>query len=169
MSNPTCTPWTLPKDYMGETWGDYHSSGFGRSRDSDTIEESNFQVALAELEKLSTDHEGEPTVFSVRESHWAVGWVEWIAIHNSNTAAIAKAKELCAKREDYPVLDEDAHSQLEFETAQDIWENCYNTTERIAYIRRHRNQFEFTDLRDMLGCVRGAYFCGYDSELVNRH
>jgi hypothetical protein len=38
--------------------------------------------------------------------------------------------------------------------------------ERIAYIRKHRSEFEFADLRDMLSCVRGNYFAGYASELI---
>lgn len=41
--------WALPSSYMGETWYGYYMSGFGRSRDSDTIEESNFQVASEQL------------------------------------------------------------------------------------------------------------------------
>ena len=39
----------------------------------------------------------------VQESHWAVGWVERIAIHESDAATADWPK---AKLADYPVLDE---------------------------------------------------------------
>ena len=74
--------WKMPRDYSGAEWPDYYSSGVGRSRDSDCLEESNFHSMLAALGGESD------TVQVVRESHWAVGWVEWIAIHESDEAAL---------------------------------------------------------------------------------
>lgn len=153
--------WTLPQHYMGEIWPDYYSSGFGQSRDSDALERSNFTVALR---KLGGESE---TVFIVRESHWAVGWVEWIAIHESDTKALQIADNLRERYDNYPALDESHWSELEQEEANETWANCFNPQERIEYIREHRSQFEFHDLADMLGCVRGQYFCGYASELLN--
>lgn len=174
-----CREWALPKDYMGCTWEGWFSSGFGRSRDSDALEESNFQVASEELLNLAEDvprHEVSTELLDalddclsvqiVRENHWAVGWVEWIAIHSSNTAAIAKAHELCERANQYPPLDESHWSQLEHEQADEVWSSCYDVRERIAYIRQHRSQFEFSSLADLLGCVRGKYFAGYASELL---
>ncbi len=172
-----CKPWTLPSNYVGAEWHGFYSSGFGRSRDSDCLEESNFQTALKSLEPLNTtlsvethDIPGclddEPSVQVVCENHWAVGWVEWIAIHSSNIQAIAKAKELCGRANDYPVLDESDWSNREYEQANEVWKNCYSAKERIDYIRQHRSQFEFRDFADLLGCVRGKYFAGYASELI---
>ena len=40
------------------------------------------------LEALRGESE---TVIVVRESHWAVGWVEWIKIHELDTTALAIA------------------------------------------------------------------------------
>jgi hypothetical protein len=64
-------------------------------------------------------------------------------------------------------LDESDFSEVEQEEANETWRNCYDVSERVKYIREHRSQFEFHDLGDMLGCVRGNYFAGYASELLS--
>jgi len=152
--------WTLPECYIGATWPDYYSAGVGQTRDSDTLERSNFACMLKALGGESE------TVKVVHESHWAVGWIEWIAIHESDSKALAIADDLAAKLEDYPVLDENHWSELELEEAGRVWKECYTPQERIQYIREHRDQFDFHDLRDMLAVVRGEYFNGYASELL---
>ena len=152
--------WTLPDSYMGASWPDYYSSGVGQSRDSDDLEESNFATML---ESIGGESE---TVVVAHESHWAVGWVEWIAIHESDDKALAIADEQNARLKDYPVLDENDWSRREDESAANVWRDCYDPQSRIDYIREHRDQFEFSGLADMLGCVRGNYFAGYASELL---
>lgn len=42
----TVKRWTMPDCYVGETWPDHYSSGFGQSRDSDDLEASNFATVL---------------------------------------------------------------------------------------------------------------------------
>ena len=153
--------WTMPRNYHGEVWPDYYSSGFGRSRDSDDLEESNFHCALAALGGESE------TVLVIRESHWAVGWVEWIAIHATDYAALRVADALRERIDAYPVLNEGDWSEREQESAATIWRDCYTWRERADYIRRHRSQFEPRDFRDLMGCARGEYFLGYASELVS--
>lgn len=152
--------WTLPDSYFGDVWPDYYSAGFGQSRDSDALERSNFRVALAEIGGESE------TVIVVRESHWAVGWVEWVAVHESDSKSLEIASRLAGKVENYPILDEEDFSTLEQEDANEVWRNCYSPTERIEYIRKHRSQFEFHGYRDMIGCIRGRYFAGYASGLL---
>ena len=75
------------------------------------------------------------TIIVVRESHWAVGWVEWIAIHESDTAALAKADEHCGRLENYPVLDEEDWSRREYEAQCETWENA-GLQGRMEYCRR---------------------------------
>jgi hypothetical protein len=65
------------------------------------------------------------------------------------------------------VLNEEDYSEEEQEEAEVIWRECYQPQDRIAYIRKYRNQFDFSDFADLLGCVRGNYFAGYASELIN--
>jgi len=154
--------WTMPRDYFGAVWPNYYGSGCGQSRDSDCLERSNFRCMLQALGGESD------TVQIVRESHWAVGWVEWIAIHQDDAKALEIADKIKGKLADYPVVDEDDLSELECEEADEIWANCYNDAGRLAYIRKYREQFDFNDYADLIGCVRGRYFCGYASELVYR-
>ena len=144
----------------------------GRNRDSDCLVNSNFDTALsrvrAVMSKDSVPGEDDcATVQVVSENHWLCGWVEWVAIHPSDTAAVAEAEAIESELENYPVLDEEDFSRREDEEAQTVWRNCYNVRERVEYIRRHRSQFEFRDLADMLACVRGKYFAGYACELIN--
>jgi hypothetical protein len=153
--------WTMPDSYFGATWPDYYRSGFGRSRDSSCLEESNFAVALRELGGESD------TVVVVREGHWAVGWVEWIAIHQDDGRALEIADRLAEDVEDYPALDDNDWTEREMEEANTIWRDCYSVTERVAYIRRNRDQFDFHGFADLMGCVRGKYFAGYASDLLS--
>jgi hypothetical protein len=152
--------WTMPSNYGGEVWPAYYVF-LGRSRDSDDLTESNFAVGL---ERLGGESE---TVQVVREGHWACGWVEWIAIQQDDATALRLADEMMEKIESYPVLDENDYSEREMESANQVWKNCYDASERVEYIREHRSQFEFHDFADLLGCVRGKYFSGYASELLN--
>src|SRR5208337_234198 len=105
------TAWKRPDCYIGAEWYGWFGSGFGRSRDSDCLEESNFHTAKAALLPLANDYEDESTVRVVREKHWAVGWVEWIAVHSTNLPALAKARELCERANNYPVLNEEDFSR----------------------------------------------------------
>ena len=157
----TLTRWTMPDYYFGATWPDYYRSGFGQSRDSDCLEQSNFATALAALGGESD------TVIVVREGHWAIEWIEWIAIHQDNAAAIAIAETLNAERDDYPALDEQDWSEREHDEANYIWKDCFDQSERVKYIRENRDQFTFHDWPTMRKCVRGDYFYGYASELLS--
>jgi hypothetical protein len=152
--------WTYPDNYSGKSWDGYYSSGFGQHRDSDCLSRSNFRVAWEALNKVSK------AARIVRESHWAVGWIEWIAIPSTASATLKEADEMLAAVEQYPVLSDNDFSDLESEEANEIWANCYTPKERIKYIREHNHDWGFRNLADMLGCVRGKYFAGYASELI---
>lgn len=153
--------WTLPSCYIGSTWDGFYSAGFGRSRDSGALERSNFEVAWKALQAVSEN------VQIVSENHWAVGWVEWIAIPADDYAALKAADEMVAAVDNYPALDDIDYFKREQTEADETWANCYNVKERVRYIREHSSQFDFRDLADMLRCVRGNYFAGYASELIS--
>lgn len=154
--------WTPFSNYIGDNWPNTYSAGFGQSRDSGALERSNFRMAWKALSSVSD------RVQVVSENHWAVGWVEWIAIPADDYEALEAADGMVAACEEYPVLNEMDLSELEQEDANETWADCYSVSERLEYIRRNRKQFEFHDLADMLGCVRGQYFAGYASELISR-
>jgi hypothetical protein len=123
--------WTMPQYYIGELWPDYYSAGIGKSRDSDALERANFDAMLSRLGGESE------TVIVVRESHWAVGWVEWIAIHATDTKALEIADSIKGKLEDYSIIDEDLFSRYEYEECETVWSQCYDDRERADYLRRH--------------------------------
>lgn len=151
--------WTMPECYAGAVWPNYYVF-LGQNRDSDCLTRSNFQSGL---EAIGGESE---TVIVVRESHWAVGWVEWIAIHQDDSEALEIADTIATALENYTVVDEEHYSQLKTEEADETWANCYNEKERIEYIRKHRNQFEFHDFAQLIANVRGKYFSGYASDLL---
>jgi hypothetical protein len=135
-------------------------------RDSDCLTESNWHVALERLggEDYDTvDETGDVRV--VEFGHWVCGWIQHIFVR-PNTPAHETALALEAELANYPVLDEDDLSQREYDEADFVWKQCYNNAERIEYIRKHRDQCEFCDFKDMLQCARGRYFVGSARELI---
>lgn len=173
---PFLSRWTRPSCYAGAQWPDYYRAGVGQSRDSSALERANFDAMLKalggernhpELADPNDDGAALSLVRVVRERHWAVGWVEWIAIHESATDALEIANRIMERFEAYPVIDEMLMSQYEDDEAQTVWRDCYSVKERVKYVREHSSQFEFQSFADMLGCIRGNYFAGYASELIN--
>lgn len=139
--------WKLPRDYAGAEWPEYYNA-CGRHRDSDILTESNFYATLRAVGGESE------TVQIVRESHWAVGWIEWLAIHESDAAALRAADRCAESLEDYPILDDDDFSRREDEACAEVWEHCFRRRERAEYFRRHDHGGGF---RELLAAVRGDW------------
>lgn len=161
--------WTLPRNYVGAQWEGYFVAPVSRNRDSDILTESNFdqqwESLRAHLADVPNADECSPQI--VRERHFLCGWVEWVAIHESNESALRVADNLAARLERYPVLNEEDWSAREEEEAQRVWAKCFNTRERIAYLRENWRQFEFGSFAELLAVARGRYFNGYASELLH--
>lgn len=119
--------WTRPDHYAGADWPEYFVF-LAQHRDSDALTRSNFTCGLARLGGESD------TVRVVRERHWSVGWIEWIAVHESDTAACQKADGMLSKLDAYPVLDEDHFSDLEWSEAVDYWRSL-TVRERVDICR----------------------------------
>ncbi len=128
--------WTMPEHYFGETWPAYYSSGVGQSRDSDALERSNFACMLAAIGGESE------TVAVVRESHWAVGWVEWIAIHQDDEKALQVADAVQEGLQDYPAIDEDHWSDLEYNEAADYWDGM-SPREKVQWALDERKRYHW--------------------------
>ncbi len=109
--------WTMPDSYAGKTYFDYYPI-VGRSRDSDVLENCNFEVALDDLGGES-EH-----VIVARAGHWAVGWVETILVHkNAPKKILIAADAILDNLKDYPVLDDCAFSEAEEQERGDTWDN----------------------------------------------
>lgn len=160
--------WTLPDSYAGAWWPE-HYVFLGQHRDSDALTRSNFRTALEKLggervewvEELGKDID---MVIVVRESHWAVGRVEWIGIHESNVEGIRLAEEMESEIEQYPCLDESDYSELEDEECAETWTNCYDATERLRYFREH--SYHATSISDLLKAIRGGEWY-YAANMLN--
>jgi hypothetical protein len=160
--------WKLPDSYFGAEWYDFYVF-LGRCRDSKALSRANFDAALKRLAALPPWQGEDTSTYSrqaIRESHWAVGWVEWIAIHKDDTDALKLADEIKERMDGYPVVDEDLWQKYEDEEADNLW-RCFSWRERLKYIRRHQSDFNFADWYDMLECVRGKFFGGEAGELLS--
>jgi hypothetical protein len=151
-------------DSMANYAGDVPDSAWlvvmTRNRDSDVLTESNWECALNRL----GDESDAVQVF--RFGHWACGWWEALCVQ-AGTDSEQTGRAIFRALEDYPVLDEADFSEKEQSEADSVWRDCYRIKERIDYIRKFRSQFDFRDLSDLIACVRGEYFAGYASELLN--
>jgi len=132
---------------------------FGRSRDSDLIEESNWSVICEEMEKYEHDWTTETA------SHWAVGWVEYgrVRVYDKQgnyTAGFLHCVEISERLSEYPLLDEEDFSRREFEEA---WEQVENN---LTYFT---NRFEDQDLLpdDFIQRVWDTRLIEYDNEGVS--
>jgi hypothetical protein len=147
-------------NYMGKVIPDNFLILMSRSRDSDILSESNWDCALKTLGGESE------SVRIDRFGHWACGWYELLSV-DENSPQIHTAVELEAAIENYPVLDESDFSERESEEANQVWAFNFNDHDRIDYIRKYREQFEFQSFRDLLSCARGEWFQGWASELLS--
>ncbi len=148
--------WARPNSYTGKSWPDWYV-GYGRHRDSGCLSDVNFEVFLEEVRAASNKQtvyepdmgteyranvgwvdrvEEIDTVYVVHESHWLVGWVEWIAIHESDTGAIGKAEELLRQLDAYPVLDEYGWSERETEEIDKFWREI-SLKQRVEWCKDH--------------------------------
>ena len=102
----------------------------GRNRDSDPLDESNFQSAIDTLG-------GESDVVEIhRFGHWACGWFEVIIVQ-PDTPQADIAEEIEAALADYPVLDEQDHSEREWDYATEVWNNCFNLGEKVELCKEY--------------------------------
>ncbi len=142
--------WTRPAYYAGAIWPDYYVV-YGRTRDSDTITESNWTVITKALTAIEPESEPDhapwfdkpdeardtpkPGWVIVRESHFLCGWVEWIGVHHqADPRVIKSADDMIGRIADYPILDESEWSERETAEADRAWEQA-SLADRLHYIR----------------------------------
>lgn len=153
-------------DYFGRDsayYGDREDwlVGLGHNRDSNDLEESNFEVFLHGLGGESD------TVAVERFGHWGCGWIEVVLIKPGAEDKIEAAEEMLAALEDYPVLDDGDFCEREHAHAERVWESRYDNKERVAYMRKHRTEFDFYEYKQMLACARGKSFRGDAASLLD--
>ncbi|MGA1753030.1 MAG: hypothetical protein ACO395_06675 [Pontimonas sp.] len=120
----------------------WESAGFSITRDSDTIAESNYSVAMRTLLELAgmswqdvkhvgrpweTDDEfaDHPPVGVASFNHWAHGWVDELMVRSNHPHLVAKAEELRTYvDEQYPVLDDGDYCEREWAANHPTADEC---------------------------------------------
>lgn len=135
------TIWTTPDSYAGFN-PEGHIVVVTRTRDSDALDRSNWQAArerlakAAGLDTIPADDSAQP-VYDWRASHWACGWIEYLMVRpDAPEAVLAEAQAIADELADYPILDEDAFSELEWQECADYWASL-PVRERADMIRRY--------------------------------
>ena len=82
----------------------------GQHRDSTILEQSNFIVARQTLDKVGAEYE------VLGFNHWAVGWIEELAVHPDYRQHV---EAIMSDLADYPILDEMHYSEMQFEQASE--------------------------------------------------
>lgn len=106
-------------DDLSEVFDWIASSEIQINRDSDELTESNWQVFKAGLEETNSDD------WRVLEfGHFACGWYQ-IIILRPNSASYDFYIKCMESLEDYPILDEDHYSALQYENFNKAIEDFY--------------------------------------------
>lgn len=157
--------WTFPRDYSWATWEGYYVAPVGRHRDSDILTNSNWDSQWETLKPLQADIPDEDATSPVQvcANHWAVGWVEWVAIHESNEAALKAADAIAERLEDYPVLDDDDCCQREHEDYLESWK-FYGCRDFIGELY---NELDFSScMKDFLHDADSSDVLGFFQSLI---
>lgn len=111
--------WQRVSDYGGEDLSDWYIL-VSQTRDSFLLERTNFsdiKVYLGErgfeIAGNVEDCKADNAILLASFGHWACGWIEAIMIHESNDAALIVADNIKKQLDDYPIFDEESHSQAE--------------------------------------------------------
>ena len=147
-------------NFMGDHDQDEWLVFLAQTRDSDPLERSNF---ICGLEKLGGESE---TVNIILHNHWACGGIEFIVIDPNDTEKIEIAESILNDLDNYPVINEEHFYRVEEDEAIEVWKNCYTVQERINHIRKHRDEFDFNGLVEIIHCVRGECYIGYPSTII---
>ena len=142
-----------PNSYCGpEYYGCYPF--IARCRDSRLVESSNWKGITEDLKKkfgpeqcgaygdeeydiqgkLNEDFRKPVTWFIIRDSHWAVGWIETLYIHQDAKEIVAWAEAVEKRLEGYPIYDEDLFSEMEMEQKTEYWQSC-SKDEKVALLK----------------------------------
>lgn len=146
-------PYERPQHYAGATFEDTYTV-YAVHRDSDSITRSNWRVLLrtcgfsaerkadGEIRTNAPNAEDDGTlsdpIVVTRARHWAVGWIDTLRVRfDADPTLIARLDRLIGKLEDYPILDEDDHSELEWSEACAYWEQM-SVRDRVEYLQDAR-------------------------------
>jgi hypothetical protein len=134
--------WETPDSYAGfNPVG--HILVAAKHRDSDCLTRSNWIISCQRIAKVAgvealpdladlyeggwpsgrrLNPEEMPAAYTFSASHCLVGWVEYMLVRNdAPEVVIAEAQAIADEISNYPALNEDHWSEMEWEEAQEYW------------------------------------------------
>lgn len=117
--------WHSEPEDNPDNWGIYHLD----HRDSGLLDQSNSDYIRQELAEYTESQTEEYTVTLEHFGHWAVGWIDAIAVkvydsNNEPTEAIVALYDILCRLDNYPVLDEEDYTDREYSAALSGIEMC---------------------------------------------
>jgi hypothetical protein len=132
------TAFDTARNYMGERIEGYVV--YSKHRDSDLLTVTNYSGILADLE-AAAEAAGKPeSVEDHSFGHWAVGHVDQIILTPDAPDAVFEVAERALERlADYPVYDDSAYSDAEWNAAADYW-NGLSPREKVREAMQERDR-----------------------------
>lgn len=119
--------WEYPSNYSGNDYSDCFFI-YSQCRDSDLMVRTNWDTLT---EEFKSEIEAEYVEVS-RASHWAVGWVESILIKdNAPLKVLFKAFKYRECLNDYPIIDDSAYSENEWNEAYEYAESEASSVSQV--------------------------------------
>jgi hypothetical protein len=117
--------WIKESDYGGEDLSNWYIL-IARTRDSDNLENSNFESIMDYLTKdnweiIESMGEDINNILLASFGHWACGWIESLMIHEGNDAALIMGDWIKEQLDGSPVFNDDDYQEREF---KDYMINC---------------------------------------------
>ena len=62
--------------------------------------------------------------------------------------------------------DDEDYSERSDAEAQRVWAECYDTPDRIDFVRKHRDECWFASWADLRAAIRGEHYPGYAQTIL---
>jgi len=119
--------WELPSNYMGPNWSGYYLCAL-HHRDSGLLVESNWNAHINRLTAIEPESiEEDSGIYKgwhiVRDSHFAVGWIEYVLINKDNQKLVEAGNAIQKELDDYLILDESDYYERVMEATEEYWKS----------------------------------------------
>ena len=148
-------------NYAGPMLNDFYVAPCSINRDTQCVLTlCNWKLMCEKLDEYVKHEESGITRFG----HWGNGWYELFLIHESDVEALVKAQEIADDLEQYPVLDEDKYSDMEYEAQAEEWERYYFDEFRKMLITRVYRAFDWWEPVETFEIISTVMKKKYDKE-----
>jgi|SRR5882762_8534744 len=139
---------------------DWYLGPVGTSRDADSVVRSNWRVLIERV--VAVDPEGVDHEI-IHMGHWAVGWVEYLAVRPGSQAAVVQSQAIDKLRE-HVILNEDDLSMIEHDDMTESWDSYGDTQFKRDLLKRlddvdpkHEHDLDDVDLWEQFRDLDGDW------------